>query len=102
MLDRLTETHPVWLLLGVSEEEASCVLLKQPAGVRGHHPLIHLCLLQNKTQRGFYIWFVLCPGAGVSGQEVAGSAEEGSFCSPGGGSIRNSHHPLPRQRDSVL
>ncbi|XP_024866347.1 ras and Rab interactor 2 isoform X2 [Kryptolebias marmoratus] len=33
VLERLTETHPVWLLLGVSEEEAAGILLKQPAGV---------------------------------------------------------------------
>ncbi|KAM4612360.1 ras and Rab interactor 2-like isoform 2-T2 [Polymixia lowei] len=33
VLDRLTQTHPVWLLLALSEEEASCILLKQPPGV---------------------------------------------------------------------
>ncbi|XP_067440468.1 ras and Rab interactor 2-like isoform X1 [Thunnus thynnus] len=33
VLDRLTQTHPVWLLLSVSEEEARRVLLKQPPGV---------------------------------------------------------------------
>ncbi|XP_035493739.1 ras and Rab interactor 2 isoform X1 [Scophthalmus maximus] len=33
VLDRLSQTHPVWLLLVVSEEEASRVLLKQPPGV---------------------------------------------------------------------
>ncbi|XP_076585252.1 ras and Rab interactor 2-like isoform X2 [Chaetodon auriga] len=33
VLDRLTQTHPVWLLLAVSEEEASHILLKQPPGV---------------------------------------------------------------------
>ncbi|KAF1395709.1 hypothetical protein PFLUV_G00014540 [Perca fluviatilis] len=33
VLDRLTQTHPVWLLLAVSEEEACRILLKQPAGV---------------------------------------------------------------------
>lgn len=36
VLDRLTETHQVWLLLAVSEDEASSILLKQPPGVRGH------------------------------------------------------------------
>lgn len=41
MLDRLTQTHPVWLLLAVSEEEAGRMLLKQPPGVRGHRPGIH-------------------------------------------------------------
>lgn len=35
VLDRLTQTHPVWLLLAVSGEEASHILLKQPPGVRG-------------------------------------------------------------------
>lgn len=33
--DRLTQTHPVWLLLAVSEEEAGRMLLTQPPGVRG-------------------------------------------------------------------
>ncbi|CAK6969126.1 ras and Rab interactor 2-like [Scomber scombrus] len=33
VLDRLTQTHPVWLLLSVSEEEAGRILLKQPPGV---------------------------------------------------------------------
>uniref|UniRef100_A0A667X3D9 Ras and Rab interactor 2 n=1 Tax=Myripristis murdjan TaxID=586833 RepID=A0A667X3D9_9TELE len=33
VLDRLTQTHPVWLLLAVSEEEARRILLKQPPGV---------------------------------------------------------------------
>uniref|UniRef100_A0A3Q1IC53 Ras and Rab interactor 2 n=1 Tax=Anabas testudineus TaxID=64144 RepID=A0A3Q1IC53_ANATE len=33
VLDRLTQTHPVWLLLAVSGEEASHILLKQPPGV---------------------------------------------------------------------
>lgn len=42
MLDRLSQTHPVWLLLVVSEEEASRVLLKQPPGVRGHRPVIRM------------------------------------------------------------
>ncbi|KAK2815578.1 hypothetical protein Q5P01_026045 [Channa striata] len=33
VLDRLTQTHPVWLLLALSEEEARHLLLKQPPGV---------------------------------------------------------------------
>uniref|UniRef100_A0A3Q3WGI7 Uncharacterized protein n=1 Tax=Mola mola TaxID=94237 RepID=A0A3Q3WGI7_MOLML len=33
VLDRLTQTHPVWLLLAVSEQEAIHILLKQPPGV---------------------------------------------------------------------
>ncbi|XP_059185643.1 LOW QUALITY PROTEIN: ras and Rab interactor 2-like [Centropristis striata] len=33
VLDRLTQTHPVWLLLAISEEEASRILLQQPPGV---------------------------------------------------------------------
>uniref|UniRef100_UPI0037E7FCD8 ras and Rab interactor 2-like isoform X2 n=1 Tax=Semicossyphus pulcher TaxID=241346 RepID=UPI0037E7FCD8 len=33
VLDRLTQTHPVWLLLAVSEEEAGRILLKQTPGV---------------------------------------------------------------------
>ncbi|XP_076001579.1 ras and Rab interactor 2-like isoform X2 [Genypterus blacodes] len=33
VLDRLTQTHSVWLLLSLSEEEAGHMLLKQPPGV---------------------------------------------------------------------
>ncbi|KAF3851862.1 hypothetical protein F7725_005217 [Dissostichus mawsoni] len=33
VLERLTQTHPVWLLLAVSEEEATRILLTQPPGV---------------------------------------------------------------------
>uniref|UniRef100_A0A3Q1EAC3 Ras and Rab interactor 2 n=1 Tax=Acanthochromis polyacanthus TaxID=80966 RepID=A0A3Q1EAC3_9TELE len=33
VLDRLTQTHSVWLLLAVSEEDTSDILLKQPPGV---------------------------------------------------------------------
>ncbi|XP_040891395.1 ras and Rab interactor 2-like isoform X2 [Toxotes jaculatrix] len=33
VLDRLSQTHPVWLLLAISEEEANRILLKQPSGV---------------------------------------------------------------------
>lgn len=42
VLDRLTQTHPVWLLLAISEEEAGRILLKQPPGVRGRHPGIRI------------------------------------------------------------
>ncbi|CAJ1053041.1 Hypothetical predicted protein [Xyrichtys novacula] len=33
VLDRLTQTHPVWLLLALNEEEAGRILHKQPPGV---------------------------------------------------------------------
>uniref|UniRef100_A0A3B4Y2V7 Ras and Rab interactor 2 n=1 Tax=Seriola lalandi dorsalis TaxID=1841481 RepID=A0A3B4Y2V7_SERLL len=33
VLDRLSQTHPVWLLLAISEEKANHILLKQPPGV---------------------------------------------------------------------
>ncbi|KAM9769979.1 LOW QUALITY PROTEIN: ras and Rab interactor 2-like, partial [Menidia menidia] len=33
VLDRLTQTHSVWLLLGLSQQEAARVLLSQPPGV---------------------------------------------------------------------
>ncbi|KAJ3615144.1 hypothetical protein NHX12_018712 [Muraenolepis orangiensis] len=33
VLDRLTQSHPVWLLLTLGEEEARRILLKQPPGV---------------------------------------------------------------------
>lgn len=47
VLDRLTQTHPVWLLLAISDEEASRILLKQPPGVRAYHPGMQMliCLL---------------------------------------------------------
>ncbi|KAG7238180.1 hypothetical protein INR49_031157 [Caranx melampygus] len=32
-VDRLIQTHPVWLLLAISEEKANHILLKQPPGV---------------------------------------------------------------------
>ena len=34
VLARLTQTHPVWLVLPLGEEEARHILLRQPAGVR--------------------------------------------------------------------
>lgn len=46
VLDRLNQTHSVWLLLTVGEEEASNILLKQPPGVRGFHPGIHMLTLK--------------------------------------------------------
>ncbi len=38
---------------------------------------------------------------GVSGREVSRSAEKGSVCASPGGSARNSHQPLPCQREPV-
>ncbi|KAG9350538.1 hypothetical protein JZ751_026904 [Albula glossodonta] len=37
VLDRLTQTHPVWLLLSLSNEEAGRILLQQSPGVRHRH-----------------------------------------------------------------
>lgn len=39
VLDRLSQTHSVWLQLSLSEEEARHILLKQPPGVKKkkHH-----------------------------------------------------------------
>lgn len=34
ILDRLLHTHPIWLQLSLSEEEAAEVLQSQPPGVR--------------------------------------------------------------------
>ena len=34
VLDRLLHTHPIWLQLSLSEEEAAAVLQSQPPGVR--------------------------------------------------------------------
>lgn len=45
VLDRLTQTHPVWLLLTVSEEEAGHILLKQPPGVRRHSSVTQILAL---------------------------------------------------------
>lgn len=36
VLDRLSLTHPAWLLLAVSAEEATHILLKQPPGVNNY------------------------------------------------------------------
>lgn len=36
VLDRLTHTHPVWLLLPLSDEEAKHILQPQPPGVNTH------------------------------------------------------------------
>lgn len=36
MLDRLSLTHPAWLLLTISAEEATHILLKQPPGVNNY------------------------------------------------------------------
>lgn len=49
VLERLTQTHQVWLLLAVSEDEASGILLKQPPGVRGQHQ----AWLFHRYQGGF-------------------------------------------------
>jgi hypothetical protein len=34
ILDRLLHTHPIWLQLSLSEEEAAEILQSQPPGVR--------------------------------------------------------------------
>lgn len=34
VLDRLAQTHAVWLLLSLSDEEAGHILQQQPCGVR--------------------------------------------------------------------
>lgn len=36
VLDRLSLTHPAWLLLTVSAEEATHILLQQPPGVNNY------------------------------------------------------------------
>lgn len=36
VLDRLSLTHPAWLLLNISAEEATHILLKQPPGVKNY------------------------------------------------------------------
>lgn len=33
VLDKLIHTHPVWLLLSIDQQEATNILLEQPAGV---------------------------------------------------------------------
>lgn len=39
VLDRLSLTHPAWLLLTVSAEEATRILLQQPPGVNNYNAL---------------------------------------------------------------
>lgn len=45
VLDKLIHTHPVWLLLSIDRQEATNILLKQPAGVRDRRKgcCVHLC-----------------------------------------------------------
>lgn len=95
VLDRLTRTHPVWLLLSVSEEEARCILLKQPPGVRTR--------TRDNVNPDFPAEYLLTLGSitGLPGQEVRQSAEEGPVCASERGPVRNSHQPLPRTREPV-
>lgn len=48
VLDRLVQTHAVWLQLGLSHHEATLILQKQPAGVSFLNPKN---ILLNKTTR---------------------------------------------------
>lgn len=41
ILDRLMQTHSVWLLLSLSDEEARRILQSQPAGVKTTASLLH-------------------------------------------------------------
>lgn len=59
VLDRLTQTHPVWLLLAVSEQEAIHILLKQPPGVRSYHPT-HVQTLIHIYYLGLYYILMAC------------------------------------------
>lgn len=34
VLEKLIHTHPIWLLLSIDQQEATNILLKQPAGVK--------------------------------------------------------------------
>lgn len=34
VLDKLIHTHPIWLLLSIDQQEATGILLQQPAGVK--------------------------------------------------------------------
>lgn len=100
VLDRLTQTHPVWLLLTLSEEEARHILLKQPPQVR-HHQLVHkyqLWLIIAGLNLGLHVQSC---AAGVFGPEVSRPAEEDSVCSCWWGTVWNQHQPLPHQREQV-
>lgn len=99
VLDRLTQTHPVWLLLSVSEEEADRILLKQPPGVTPPGPKRTRLSPEDGWFHGFLFFF--CLGAGVPCQEVSRSAKEGALCSPGRRSSGDAHQPHPHQRESV-
>lgn len=44
VLDRLSQTHSVWLQLSLSEEEARHILLKQPPGVKKKNTIMTLIL----------------------------------------------------------
>lgn len=60
---------------------------------------LHTLSMMSKENDINPVWFVTC--AGVPGQEVGRSTEEGSVCASQGGSVRNSHLPLCCQREPV-
>ncbi len=51
ILNRLMQTHSVWLLLSLSDEEAKRILQPQPAGVMTKATLLH-------NNRFFFIYFL--------------------------------------------
>lgn len=54
ILDRLLHTHPIWLQLGLSEEETAEVLQAQPPGVRAETQKLRqacCCLTEKHLER---------------------------------------------------
>ena len=60
---------------------------------------LHTLSMMSKENDINTVCIVTC--AGVPGQEVCRSTEEGSVCASEGGSVRNSHQPLCCQREPV-
>ena len=58
VLDRLTTTHPVWLLLSLSDQEVTRILLQQPPGVRERERE------REKRERGSETSPAVCQAAG--------------------------------------
>lgn len=100
VLDRLSLTHPAWLLLTVSAEEATHILLQQPPGVN-NYDLLPKYTLADALDDLHGTNLDLIPFSGVTGEEGSCCAEEGSFCTCGKGPGRKCRQSLSCQREPV-
>lgn len=58
VLDRLVQTHAVWLQLGLSHQDAAHILQSQPTGVRDQQPL--WLLLSNTIDLKLHFFVKIC------------------------------------------